>query len=50
VGSLFGTIGTGEVLGFIAAVLTTFLWPWIVPERINNWMDGQNPSTTGWTA
>ena len=42
VGSLFGTIGTGEVVGFIAAVLTTFLWPWIVPEPIDNWMDGLN--------
>ena len=25
VGSLFGTMGTGEVWGFIAAVVTTFL-------------------------
>lgn len=40
VGSLFGTLGTGGVTGFVVGVLTTFLWPWIVPRPIDNWMDG----------
>lgn len=37
---LLGTPGTGAVSGFVAAVLTTFLWPWILPEPIDRWMDG----------
>ena len=40
-GSLFGTLGNRRGLGFIVAVLTTFLWPWIVPEPLDNWMDGR---------
>ena len=43
VGSMFGAPGTGAVWGFVAAVLTTFLWPWIVPEPIDNWLDGPAP-------
>ncbi len=39
-GSLFGTLGTGAVWGFVAALLSTFLWPWIVPEPLDDWMDG----------
>jgi len=33
-------LGTGAVCGFLFAVLSTFLWPWIVPDLIDNWMDG----------
>jgi hypothetical protein len=40
VGSLLGMVGTGAVCGFVAALLATFLWPWIVPESLDNWMDG----------
>ena len=40
VGFLFGTSATGAVWGFVAAVLSTFLWPWIVPEIFDDWMDG----------
>jgi len=40
-GSLvFGTPGTGAVTGFLSAVLSTFLWPWIVPQSVDDWMDG----------
>jgi hypothetical protein len=37
---LFYTFWTGVVDGFVFAVLTTFLWPWIMPEAIDNWIDG----------
>lgn len=40
IGSLFGTPGTGTVHGFIFAVVTTFLWPWVVPRSLDHWMDG----------
>ena len=40
---LFGTLGTGTVSGFVVAVLSTFLWPWIIPQSIDNWMDGLAP-------
>jgi hypothetical protein len=40
VGSLaFNTPWTGALVGFIAALLSTFAWPWAMPERINRWMD-----------
>lgn len=31
--------GTITVLGFVVALLTVFAWPWILPERLNRWMD-----------
>ena len=40
VGKMLGTPGTGAVIGFGVAVASTFLWPWIIPEPIDNWMDG----------
>jgi hypothetical protein len=40
VGEIFLTPGTGAVWGFVAGVASTFLWPWVVPEPIDNWMDG----------
>lgn len=29
----------GLLHGAWLALLTSFAWPWIMPERINNWMD-----------
>ncbi len=40
IGALFGTLGTGVVDGFVFAVLSTFLWPWIMPASLDHWMDG----------
>jgi hypothetical protein len=39
VGSLFGTLGTGGVTGFLLGVATTLLWPWLLPRMVDNWMD-----------
>jgi hypothetical protein len=36
---LFNTPWTGALSGFAFALLATFAWPWVMPERINNWMD-----------
>jgi hypothetical protein len=29
----------GAFNGALWAVLTSFSWPWLMPERINQWMD-----------
>lgn len=36
----FFTLWTGVANGFVFAVLSTFLWPWILPQAIDDWMDG----------
>jgi hypothetical protein len=41
IGFVFRTPMTGMIDGFIFAVLSTFLWPWIVPNFLDDWMDGQ---------
>ena len=41
VGSLFTTPVTGMIAGFVFALFSTFLWPWIVPDHLDDWMDGQ---------
>jgi hypothetical protein len=38
IGHLFRIPGTGMVLGFIVAFLTVFLWPWLMPRSIDDWM------------
>jgi hypothetical protein len=38
-GKLFGTPGTGALLGFFFALFGTFTWPWLMPEAVNTWMD-----------
>jgi hypothetical protein len=38
VGRLLDVPGTFTVGGFIVALLTVFLWPWVLPERLNRWM------------
>jgi hypothetical protein len=35
---LFRMPGTGMVMGFIFAVLTVFLWPWVMPRFLEDWM------------
>jgi hypothetical protein len=37
-GRLLGMPGTGMVLGFIVALLTIFVWPWLLPRFIDDWM------------
>ena len=41
VGSVFKMPMTGIIVGFVGALFSTFLWPWIVPEFLDDWMDGQ---------
>jgi hypothetical protein len=37
-GRLLDTPGTYTVLGFFFALVSMFAWPWILPERLNEWM------------
>jgi hypothetical protein len=30
----------GLLHGAWLALVTSFTWPWIMPERVNRWMDG----------
>jgi hypothetical protein len=42
-GGAHGGVQNGIYFGLFngawLAVLTSFAWPWILPERINRWMD-----------
>jgi len=31
----------GVFNGAWLALLTSFAWPWLMPKRVNRWMDGQ---------
>ena len=39
-GRLLETPGTWTVAGFAFALVSVFAWPWILPEWLNNWMEG----------
>jgi hypothetical protein len=39
-GRLLEIPGTFTVVGFVFALLTVFVWPWILPESLERWMDG----------
>ena len=36
----FYTMWTGVVNGFVFGVATTFLWPWLLPRAVDDWIDG----------
>ena len=38
-GRLLEIPGTWTVAGFMFALVSVFLWPMILPERLNRWMD-----------
>ena len=38
VGHLFRTPGTGMVTGFMVALATVLLWPWVLPRSLDDWM------------
>ena len=38
-GRILDIPGTITVSGFIFALVTVFAWPWVLPERLNRWMD-----------
>jgi hypothetical protein len=38
VGRWLNTPGTGMVFGFLLALVTVFLWPWLMPSFIDEWM------------
>ena len=29
---------SGSIWGFILALLTVFLWPWVMPRAVDDWM------------
>ena len=31
---------SGSIWGFILALLTVFLWPWVMPRALEDWMHG----------
>ena len=35
---LMGVPGTGMVLGFLVALFTVPAWPWLLPQRLDDWM------------
>jgi hypothetical protein len=39
VGRMLDVPGTFTVGGFFFALVTIFAWPWILPDRLNRWMD-----------
>ena len=38
VGRWLNMPGTGVVFGFLLALVTVFLWPWLLPSFIDEWM------------
>ena len=36
----FDGLSAGLMNGAWIATLTSFAWPWIMPESVNRWMDG----------
>jgi hypothetical protein len=36
---VFGTPMTGGITGFWFALVAMFSWPWLMPDKINDWMD-----------
>lgn len=38
VGHLFQTPKTGMVFGFVLAICTVVLWPWVLPQSLDDWM------------
>jgi hypothetical protein len=39
-GLVFNAPGSGVIWGFILALLTVFLWPWVMPRALEDWMHG----------
>ena len=39
IGRQIGLHGSGIVGGFFFALVTTFAWPWVLPNFIWEWMD-----------
>jgi hypothetical protein len=39
IGAMWGSPKTGAVDGFVFALLAIFWWPWIVPRRLDEWME-----------
>ena len=37
-GTMFGDSTSGAVYGFFLAFAACFVWPWIMPDFIENWM------------
>jgi len=39
IGRLLDTPGTYTVAGFVFALVTVFAWPFILPHRLQDWME-----------
>jgi Na+/proline symporter len=33
---------SGGIWGFVLALLTVFLWPWLMPRAVEDWMHGSH--------
>ena len=40
IGRLLDTPGTYTVLGFVFGLVTIFAWPFVLPNWLQDWMDG----------
>ncbi len=36
---LFATPWTGGLVGFLFALVGSLMWPFVLPDRVNDWMD-----------
>ena len=37
---MFSAPLSGSIWGFVLALLTVFLWPWVMPRALEDWMHG----------
>jgi putative effector of murein hydrolase LrgA (UPF0299 family) len=39
---MFNAPLSGSIWGFVLALLTVFLWPWVMPRSLDDWMHGSH--------
>ena len=39
---MFNAPMSGSLWGFVLALLTVFLWPWVMPRSLDDWMHGSH--------
>jgi putative effector of murein hydrolase LrgA (UPF0299 family) len=37
---MFNAPLSGSIWGFVLALITVFLWPWVMPRALEDWMHG----------
>src|SRR5690348_8910735 len=45
IGHWIGDPGTGLVMGFLLAVVMLPAWPWLLPQRVDDWMHDLPPAS-----